>query len=122
MKILQNATLAASATALTMLWNTPAFAQFGSQIPNIADTPDPGTGTGGVRSVIINVLNVVLSFLALLAVVFIIVAGIRLIVSGGNDEAKDKAKNTILYAVIGLIIVLLARVIVGFVVGIGQQL
>ena len=62
-----------------------------------------------------------LNFLALLAIIFIVVAGIRLIVSQGEDEQKDKAKKTILYVIVGLIIILFARVIVGFFTGIGAE-
>jgi hypothetical protein len=45
----------------------------------------------------------------------IIVAGFRYITSGGKQESVTGAKNTILYAVIGLIIVALAQIIVRFV-------
>lgn len=74
-----------------------------------------GLPDGDVRQTIIRILSVVLSFLALAAVIVVIFAGIRLIVSLGNDEEKDKAKKAIYYALIGLIIVLFARVIVGLV-------
>lgn len=64
---------------------------------------------------ITEIVTAVLNFLALIAVIVVIIAGIRLIVSQGEDEAKDKAKKTILYALLGLIIVLFARVIVGLI-------
>ena len=71
-----------------------------------------GANESGIRSIILKVLTFVLNFLALLAVIFIIIAGIRLIVSQGEDEAKEKAKKTILYVIIGLVVILFARVIV----------
>ncbi len=74
-----------------------------------------GLPDGDVRNTIIRILNVVLSYLALAAVIVIIIAGIRLIVSLGNDDEKEKAKKIIFYALAGLIIVLFARVIVGLV-------
>lgn len=90
------------------------FAQgFGGQIPNIAGTPE-ATDEQGIRQIILNALTFVLDFLALAAVIFIIIAGIRLIVSQGSDEQKDKAKKTILFVIVGLLIILFARVIVGF--------
>ena len=112
---------------LKRLWVTSSFvamsfaadttnalaASFGGPIPAIPGTVN-GNSTQGVRDAIVNALKVVLNFLALIAVVFVVVAGIRLIVSQGEDEAKDKAKKTILYVIIGLIVVLFARVIVGF--------
>ncbi len=87
--------------------------QFGGQIPAIPGTP-AAANQGDIRNVIIRALIFVLDFLALLAVVFIVIAGIRLIVSQGEDAQKDKAKKTILYVIIGLLVVLFARVIVGF--------
>jgi len=51
------------------------------------------------------------------AVIMIIVGGFRYITSGGNDASVTSAKNTILYAVIGLIVVALSQLIVRFVLG-----
>ena len=47
----------------------------------------------------------------------IIVGGFKYITSGGNDGNVSTAKNTILYAVIGLVIVALAQIIVRYVLG-----
>ena len=91
-----------------------ALAQnFGGQIPAIPGTP-AAVDKQGIRDVILRALTFVLDFLALAAVIFIVIAGIRLIISQGGDEQKDKAKKTILFVIIGLMVVLFARVIVGF--------
>lgn len=63
-------------------------------------------------TVIVNVLSVVVG---VIAVIMIIIAGLRYITSGGKQESVTSAKNTILYAVIGLVIVALAQLIVHFV-------
>lgn len=89
-----------------------ALAAFGGPIPAIPGTPG-GASDQDIRDAILKALMFVLNFLALVAVVFIVIAGIRLIVSQGEEEQKEKAKKTILYVIIGLIIVLFARVIVG---------
>ncbi len=60
----------------------------------------------------INLLSVIVG---VVAVVMIIVGGLRYVTSGGNDSSVTGAKNTILYAIIGLIVVALAQVIVRFV-------
>ncbi len=73
-----------------------------------------GTSHLTLREAILSLLYQVLSYLALLGVFMIIIGGAYLIVSGGSDEIKEKVKKIVLYVVIGLIIVLLARVIVGF--------
>lgn len=85
-----------------------------------AQLPDPGTipglpeeaTVGDIKSLIIGIITTILDFVLLIAVIYVIVAGIRLIVSGGDEAQKDKAKQTIIYVIIGIIVVLFARVIV----------
>ena len=58
-----------------------------------------------------------LSFVAgVIAVIMIIIAGLRYITSQGSSEATAGARNTIIYAVIGIAVVVLSQVIVRFVV------
>lgn len=103
-----------SGMALTSLMLAPsALAQ--NAFGPLPDTPGPASaGEGDIRELIISILNFVLNFLALVAVIVIIIAGIRLIVSQGEEEAREKAKKTIIYVVAGLIVILLAKVIVNF--------
>ena len=61
---------------------------------------------------IINLLSLIVG---VVAVIMIIIGGLRYITSGGSDTGVTGAKNTILYAVIGLIIVALAQLLVRFV-------
>lgn len=68
-----------------------------------------------IKNAIVRVITWVLDFILIIAVLFVIVAGIRLIVSGGDEGEKDKAKQTIIYVIAGIIVILLARVIVIFV-------
>ena len=49
------------------------------------------------------------------AIIMIIVGGIKYIMSGGDSNAVGSAKNTLLYAVVGLVIAILAQAIVRFV-------
>ncbi len=60
-------------------------------------------------------LNYLMYAVAVISVVMIIFGGIRYATSGGNAEKVKSAKNTILYAVVGLAVALLALVIVKFV-------
>lgn len=64
-----------------------------------------------------NVVNVLLFLLGAIAVIMIIIGGIRYATSNGDAGAIKGAKDTILYAVIGLIVAILAYAIVNFVVG-----
>jgi hypothetical protein len=59
-------------------------------------------------------INLLSAVVGIVAVIMIIFGGLRYITSGGNDTSVTGAKNTILYAIIGLIIVALAQVLVRF--------
>lgn len=63
-----------------------------------------------------NILNVLFVIIGILAVIMIIVGGFRYVLSAGDSSAVSAAKNTILYAVVGLIVALLAYAIVNFVI------
>ena len=69
-------------------------------------------GAGGVVSTVTNVL---LFVVGALSVIMIIVGGLRYVISGGNSTSVTAAKNTILYAIVGLIIAFLAYAAVNFV-------
>ena len=68
-----------------------------------------------VGPLIQTVINILLYILGMAAVVMIVIGGIRYTTSNGDSSAITSAKNTILYAVIGLIVAILAYSIVNFV-------
>lgn len=80
----------------------------------IGTIPETG-GNGNVEGAATTIIDAILNLLGLIAVVVIVIAGLRLIVGGADEAQREKARNTILYAVIGLIIVLFAKAIVQFV-------
>ncbi len=61
---------------------------------------------------IVNILSVLIGIIAVIA---IIVNGLKFVTSGGDSNGVGAAKNGIIYAIVGLIIVALAQVIVRFV-------
>lgn len=77
--------------------------------PQSASTSDP-------TAVAKTVVDVLLLILGMISVIMIVVGGFRYVVSSGDKAAVTSAKNTILYAVVGLVIALLAYAIVSFVV------
>lgn len=117
-KTLSRIGLALSSTAVhSVVFVGSALAQRGNTlgpVPDIGGNPN----STSIRATILNVLQTVLNFMALLAVVMIVIAGIRYVFSQGEQEATDKARKTIVFAVIGLIIILLASAIVSFVTGV----
>lgn len=74
-----------------------------------------GLAKGDPRSVIERALRTVMNFVSLMAVIAIVVAGIFLILGMGDETSKERAKKIILYTIIGLLVLLFVRVIVGFV-------
>ena len=73
-------------------------------------------GGSTANKLVKTVVNILTLIVGILAVIMIIFAGFRYVTSGGKDDAVKGAKNTILYAVIGLVIVALAQIIVRFVI------
>lgn len=73
-----------------------------------------GAGTS-LTDFIAKALNVLSIVVGAIAVVMIIIGGFRYVTSGGKEEGVKGAKNSILYALIGLVIVALAQIIVRFV-------
>lgn len=67
---------------------------------------------GAVRR-IINIFSVVVGAVS---VIMIIIGGFRYIISGGDSSGVSGAKNTILYAIVGLVVVLFSQALVRFVV------
>ena len=117
---LNTISLRASYVALSFLAAPSAFAAdlFGP-VPDIGGVS--ATDTAAIRTGILNILDIILSFMALIAVIVVVIAGIRLVVSQGEEQEKDKAKKTIFYAIIGLIIILFAQAIVGFIQDLGEN-
>lgn len=74
--------------------------------------PSQLVGDGGVFN---RITSILLFIVGAVAVVMLIFGGIRYIVSGGDQANVTAAKNTILYAIIGIIIALLAYAAVKFV-------
>ena len=72
---------------------------------------------GGENSVFTTIVNVLLFLIGAISVIMLIYGGIRYTISGGNSANVTAAKNTILYAIIGLIVAFLAFAIVNWVLG-----
>jgi len=64
-----------------------------------------------------NVIDTLFLVAGAVAVIIIILSGIRYITSTGDATRIKSAKDSLLYAVIGLVVVIIARMIVGFVIG-----
>jgi hypothetical protein len=94
-----------------------------SAASNTSGTGDNGSvtcgqvtdSTSGIQKLAGQIVNVFSIIVGIAAVVMIIYGGFRYVTSGGDSGSVGNAKNTLIYAIVGLIIVALAQIIVHFV-------
>ncbi len=72
-------------------------------------------GTSSVQTLIKNIINVLSAIGGIIAVIMVIIGGFKFVTSGGDSNASASARNTIIYALVGLIIIAFAQIIVQFV-------
>lgn len=75
----------------------------------------PSNLATGDGSLVKKIINTMLYAIGILSVIMLIFGGFRYVVSSGNKEAVSSAKNTILYAIVGLLVAIFAYAIIGFV-------
>lgn len=111
--------------SLSVGYSTPAYA---------ADCPKDGTSAGQVvegigvtgdscdknKDRIVNIIGditrLISYFAGVIAVIMVIVAGFKYITSGGDSAKVTSAKNTLIYALIGIAVAVLAQFIIQFVI------
>ena len=103
------------ATGLAQAAHATEYVQYAPQLEAVRcdGCPEDLFGDNGVFK---RITNTILYIVGIVAVIMLVVGGIRYIVSGGDSKKVTDAKNTILYAIIGLIICFLALAIVNFVI------
>lgn len=74
-------------------------------------------GQGSIRALVLLIINFALGFLGLLAVIMIIFGGFLYVSSGGEQEKVDKAKKILLYAVVGIVIIIISFALVNTLLG-----
>lgn len=90
-----------------------------AQAPESAVCKDRNPGSNpvsGSDGIILQVTRFVAYITGTIAVIIMIIAGIRFITSHGDPQSVTSARNTILYAVIGLIVIVLAQALVAFII------
>ena len=73
-------------------------------------------GTSNLDDLIVKVINWVMGIIGFVCVATIIISGIQYMTSGGDPGKVKKAKDGLLYSIIGLVVVILAAAIVNFVI------
>jgi hypothetical protein len=122
MKLIQKLSL-----FLSLAWLIPAFVKaqsggvqgglsgLGTLFPSFGGIASSRTLTGPA-GLIYNIINIMLLVGGAIAVLFIIIGGFQYITSAGNEEQAEKGRNTLVNAVIGIVLILLSYVIINVVV------
>jgi|GEM_PF-1232823 len=76
-----------------------------------------GDSSEQVSTTLKSVLNILSFVVGIIAVIMLIIGGIRFITSQGDSGSTASARNTIIYALVGLIVVVMAQFLVQFVIG-----
>lgn len=124
-KIIKTFLILTATFCLAFLPITPTFAANSTQCSSkvcSGNYPDSVKSACGCKSsnsqtlpnVVINIINAIIGISGIIAVVFIIVGGIGYMTSSGDPGKIKKAKDTILYACIGLVICVLSFAIVNW--------
>lgn len=112
------ASLAIMACSMTAIVPAASVYASGSDPADVAkggmQSVNPGAKTD-LMAIIKTILNTVFVVVGIVAVVMIILGGVNYATSQGDPGKASKAKNTIMYAIIGLVVTLLAFAIVNFV-------
>jgi len=81
-----------------------------------AEITPVGDGDANLVESVTNIINIIIGVLGIVCVIVIIIGGVNYMTSTGDAGKVKKAKDTILYGVIGLVVCALAAVIVNFVI------
>lgn len=120
-KILRLMAILALAIAPVALVASPAYAACGSPSTSKNQVLNGIGGTGGdcdpapVNNLVATVVNIMSIIVGIAAIIVVILAGFKYITSGGEGNKVANAKSTLIYALIGLVIAVLAQFLVHFV-------
>ena len=83
---------------------------------NVKDA-NTDTDGGSLWTTLSTIINVIVGALGVVAVIMIVLGGVQFVTAQGDASRVKKAKDTIMFAVIGLVVAILAWAIVNFVLG-----
>jgi type IV secretory pathway VirB2 component (pilin) len=96
--------------------------QFANAAVNTKDLLDPsvmnqsGLPQTDLKVTIMRIINVILGFLGIIAIIIIVLGGFKWMTCGGSEDKTKEARELIIAGIIGLVIVLAAYAIVNFVI------
>ena len=85
---------------------------------NMSDEDDRNSPITGKNGILIKVIDILSLIVGVACVLVIIISGLRFIVSAGDSNAISSARRSLIYAVVGLLIVIISRALVLFILSI----
>lgn len=107
---------------ITTVFSVVALSSVSAQntiLDNLDDTlagTELEKGGGDLKPLIGNIIQILLGFLGILAVILILYAGFLWMTAGGDSSKVDKAKQYIINATIGIVIILGAYILTSFII------
>lgn len=94
--------------------SNPTIAAKADQSPLCQDqsSSDPILGPNGILSDVTRIITIIAGTAA---VILIVISGFQFVISGGDTQRVQSARNTLLYSIVGLVVIVLANLIIGFV-------
>jgi hypothetical protein len=71
--------------------------------------------SGAVTSLVKTVIDIISWIVGIVSIIMVVFGGFRYVTSGGDSTATSSARSTILYALVGLVVAVMAQVLVHFV-------
>ncbi|HMS49815.1 MAG TPA: hypothetical protein PKA02_00045 [Candidatus Saccharibacteria bacterium] len=93
---------------------TAQSSQVGVCTTDLCKTNLPSVSAGSTQ--VTTVLQILFGVVAVLALIYVILAGLKLITSSGDPQSVAKGRQQILFAIIGLVVALSAELIISFVI------
>lgn len=107
---------AASGTVLSPAVHAGSFKDDAcSGVSDVGDGSKCGDGGAAFEGVFATIVSILSYVVGVVAIVMVIVAGFKYITSGGDSGKVASAKNTLIYALVGLIVAALAQTLIHFV-------
>jgi len=75
-----------------------------------------------IKSTLSNILTYILGFLSIIAIAFAIYGGFQILTAGGDDDKVKKGKTTLINALIGIFVIMVAWSIVGWLLTWGETI
>lgn len=115
-QIKRYASKAAGVYLATTLMIQKAWAAAPTDLNSGVTDVHPSGASTNLPDLITKVVNTLLYIIGIAAVIMLIVGGMQYVMSQGNESSVKNAKNTILYAIIGVVVAVIAYAVVNFVI------